>query len=372
MTPGFLFLSANAPWVSRLADAMAEHRPTTAMRFYDLLTWRRFRPKWSEPRAPGLRRVLRVLPPGYAGRLEPLFRPLLRAMIRGEIARLRRRAGGADPFVVVPYPYLAPWVEGVADDRLIYHCVDEYTLYDPARTETIRAHEDRLVARARLTTCTAQFQVDALRRRHPQRARDIVHLPNGVDARFLNPDPTRAPVPSTVGYVGNMVDRVDWALVCAVARLAPDLAFDFTGPLDPADDTLAWVRDRARALALPNVRLHAPVAQAAVADVYRRSAVNWMPYVVDDAFNRASCPTKIMDALASGRPFVGTALPECLLYPDFVHVADDAARLADLLKRLTTTPEPDPVATRDFAATQRWEDRAAALLRFVGDRAAAR
>lgn len=371
MAAGFLVLSANTPWVHALANALSRHRPATAMRFYDLLGYRREKPQWPAGSHGKLRQVMRLLPPGYAGRFEPQFRPIVSAMVSAERRRLRR-AGGDEPYVVAPYPYLAPWLADVPDNRLIYYSLDEYSFYDPARTAQIHAQEDRIVSRAAKTLCLSVYQAEVLRRRHPNRAADILHFPLGVEEPFLNPEPDTAPDPMTVGYVGNLTDRVDWAFVAAVAERAPELAFNFTGSLtwlsDGVGDPVApeWKQARDRALALPNVHHLGSAKQAEVPPYYWRSAVNWMPYDIRHGFNLASCPTKIMDAIAAARPFASTSVPEATLYPGTIHIADDPDEMAALLMRLAKAPEPDPATLLAYARTQLWPCRAETLLGWLG------
>lgn len=367
--PGFLVLAANTPWVFALADALGATRPTTAMRFYDWATWYRLRPTWPGDAHPALRRVLSVMPPGFAGTLERVFRPLLRGWINAERRRLRRHSGGSEPYVIVPFPYLEPWLRDVPDDRLLYYSLDEYSFYDPARTALTHRREDALVGRAARTICLSHYQAAVLRRRNPARAGDIRHFPLGVAAAFINPAPAAAPVPGLVGYVGTLGDRVDWRFVEAVATAAPALTFQFVGAIEDATGggTPEWTQARARAFALPNVDHLGPVAQGAVKTFYWRAAVNWMPYDVTHGFNLAACPTKIMDAIASGRPFASTAVPECRLYPGLVHIAEDPVAMAALLSDLAADPRPDPATLVAFAQAQQWSVRATTLLRLLAN-----
>ncbi|MDO7840915.1 glycosyltransferase family protein [Sphingomonas immobilis] len=368
MPAGFLLLSANTPWVFALGDALSVSRPATAMRFYDFLTWRRERPRWPEGASTSLRRVLRVMPPGYAGRFQTMFAPALRAMIDAERTRLRRASGGEEPFVIAPYPYLEPWLANVPDDRLIYYSLDEYAFYALDRTAQTHAQEDRLVARARRTICLSTYQADVLRRRNPSRAADILHFPLGVERAFLNPAPEAPPEPGTIGYVGNLTDRVDWPFVRAVAEAAPALTFNIVGSLTWLADGVGdqqppdWKQARDAALALPNVHHLGAVPQAEVAPFYWRSAVNWMPYDTAHGFNRASCPTKIMDAIAAGRPFASTSVPEAMLYPEMIRIADDPAEMARVLAHLVAYPAPPAADMIAFARARTWDHRAAELL----------
>jgi glycosyltransferase involved in cell wall biosynthesis len=360
----FLLLAANTPWVCALGDALAAHGAVTAVRLYDWASYLRHKPKWPKETSP-VRRLMVALPPGYAGRLEPMFRPLLQAFVAREGNRLKRR-GGADPIVVCPYPHLAPWVRGIPNDRLVYYNLDDYTLYDPSRAARTTVLEDELIDRARLSLCLSAHQVRALRARHPDRAGRIAHFPLGVVDEFLNPEPRRPPLPRTVGYVGNLTSRVDWRFVERVAALVPEVTFYFIGGLHALRtdaEAAGWCEAREQALGLANVIHEGAVPQRAVGEHYWRYAVNWMPYAMDHPFNMASCPTKIMDALASGRPFLATDIPEVRLYPDYIPICRTPEEAAAALRlRLTRTPVHDVLAQVAFAATQTWAHRACEML----------
>ncbi len=278
MTAPFLFLSANTPWVYALAQELSKDAPVTAIQLYDLPNYRRIKPQWPEQESAVRRRRI-VMPPGYAGKLEWLYRPIIRHFIQSEYRRLRKMAG-TDPFVVAPYPYLAAWVRFVPDRRLVYYNLDDYALYNPPRADTIRRHEDELVARACLTACLSAYQVEQLSRRNPAHAGRIRHFPLGVTNDFLNPDPEKPPIADTLGYVGNLGDRVDWSLVDAVAALMPDVSFHFVGFVQGPDDPSAmngWQRARHDAFARPNVIYEGGVPQAEVRQHYWRYAETGCP-----------------------------------------------------------------------------------------------
>jgi glycosyltransferase involved in cell wall biosynthesis len=175
--------------------------------------------------------------------------------------------------------------------------------------------------------------------------------------------------PGTVGYVGNLGDRVDWQLVVAVAKSLPAVRFDFAGRTDDVGQSGQrpdWLRWRSEAFQLPNVRRHPTVPQHQVGSYYWRTALNWIPYDVGHPFNVASCPTKIMDGLASGRPVLSTAVPECLLYPDHISVFRSAGEAKRLIEQsLQTVARGDwrnrQVAQLEFVRQHLWPKRAALL-----------
>src|ERR1700733_11263519 len=189
----FLILAANTPWVYALGEALAEQGPVHCIRFYDWLNYRRLKPRWPTQFPSMLDRTMWVMPPGYAGSFEIVVRPFMRRLIDGWY-RASISAAGRGPYVICPFPYLAPWLRNVPADRLIYYNLDEYTLYDPSRTERIRTQEDELITRAYCVLCLARYQVDALQARHPTMARKIVHFPLGVQQSNILSDVSIAPV----------------------------------------------------------------------------------------------------------------------------------------------------------------------------------
>ena len=312
-----------------------------------------------------MRRLSLVMPQGYAGVLEPLFRPVMRGLVAREQQLLRCRSG-AKPIVICPFPYLAPWVRGVPNDRIVYYNLDEYTFYDRSRAKRIVRLEAELVARARLTVCLSVHQVETLRARNPASANRIQHLPLGVVEEFFNPEPLLAPVPNTVGYVGNLTDRVDWGLVIEVARRLPNARFHFVGRLGLREDGARWRQKRSQALGLDNVIYEGEVPQAAVREHYWRYAVNWMPYDVINSFNIASCPTKIMDALASGRPFLSTDIPEVRLYPEHIQIASTPKEAVSKLAAMLCGALPhNTLQQLTFVDGHRWSTRAMEFRRLL-------
>jgi len=296
--------------------------------------------------------------------LEPLVRPFMQYTVRRWVDELRRD-GDSAPWVVTTRPFTAPWVRALADDRLIYYNLDDYSLYRPSRARHVTTLEDELISRARLTLCLSQYQVDRLSERHPDRSEQIRHFPLGVTEAFLNPTPDSVPDPRSVGYIGNLSDRVDWPLVASVVKQCRNLRFVFVGRVDE-NERGTWVDTREEVFSYDHVEHVGYVPQSEVVKYYWASAVNWIPYDIEHPFNRAACPTKIMDSLASGRPIVSTSTPEFTLYPDWIDLADTADALATALREAAVSHDPDRnTAQVEFAARHTWKHRAAELLSWL-------
>ncbi|MCS3678764.1 glycosyltransferase [Salinibacter ruber] len=360
-------MAANTRWVYALAEALAREAPVHVTRMYDWRTYWSNQPSWPEPDPAAvlnLERTQRVLPTGYAGQLEWLARPFMRWMIDGWRQELREESR-EEPVVVAPYPYLAPWVRSVPRNRLVYYNLDAYRLYRPERAEWIRKREEELVEQAGLTICLAQTQVEALKDRHPAQANRIEHFPLGVLDSFLNPHPDRDPDPGTIGYVGNLSDRVDWKLVRSVVEECSDLQFVFAGGLDEIEtggEKSAWRKHRAAAFQQPNVEHLGRIPQDDVTELYWNCAVNWIPYDTDHPFNQAACPTKIMDGIASGRPVVSTPVPECELYSAWITTVDESDKLGQILRQRAKNSTAHSIERQiKFARKHTWNQRASTL-----------
>ena len=364
----FLFLSANTPWVDAVAEALGKNYPTHAAYFYDWLTYSRLRPSLPNTAPPLLKRSMNIFPPGYAGKLEWLFRPYLQQQIQRWCYQLQN-SKGEHPWVIAPYPYLAPWVRNIPKQRLIYYNLDDYALYQPSRKNKILEMEAELVEKAVLTLCLSKFQVEVLQKLYPQKAERIYHYPLGIVNSYINSQPERSPEPMTVGYIGNLGDRVNWQLVYQIALACADTTFVFVGSLDDVtggSTSQDWQKDRVTALALPNIRHIAKVPQAQVVKYYWSFAVNWIPYAVTHPFNQASCPTKIMDGIASGRPILSTDIPECRSYPEWItifHSVEDAIALIREQLALSDKPEvfENSLKQLEFAHQNTWQARAQTL-----------
>lgn len=362
-TRSFLFLAADAPWIYQLALNIADYEHVDVVRFYDIVTYLRQRPEWPYE-AGKLSRSTAAFPPGYAGMLSKLFRPIIGALIHHRVNQLRRRTG-SEPYLICPYPWLYPFVKGIGSSQVAYFNVDDYAVYDPVKAKVTQDLESNFVRKARLITCSSLVQRNRLRERVPEASQKIHHFPHGVPKSFIN-NAKIPPRPNSVGYVGTLSDRVDWNLFEIVANRLEQVEFHVVGNLcsDSGLVDLKWYRARARVFKLPNVVFHGPVRQDAVYTHYWRYSVNWMPYDVKNALNIASCPTKLMDALASGRPFVSTDIPESHLYHPFVRCASNADECVYAIVDALRAPEKDISAQLEFSRKNTWEQRALAYINY--------
>jgi glycosyltransferase involved in cell wall biosynthesis len=280
-----------------------------------------------------------ILPPGWMKRYPRLgMRPIARSIRAWWDAVLPRRRG-----LVMLYPHYIHLRDQLRPDVSVYYNVDDYALYWPRRADEVRALERAVVRSAELTVCVARLRADELKAAVPEAADRIHYIPHGAPTPFLAEGPLARPAepPEDIahfprpllGYIGSVEGRVDWALMDRLSRAFPEASIVVVGRAGrPVAEP--WWADCARFLARPNVHAIGWRPQEALAGYYQAFDATMIPYLIDHPFNRACSPTKIMDAMGSGRPIVATAIPECRLHAERFHVADDADEFVEAVRRI--------------------------------------
>jgi teichuronic acid biosynthesis glycosyltransferase TuaH len=253
------------------------------------------------------------------------------------------------------YPYYLHLADLTWPDRLIYFNFDDYRQYWPKVADEVTRLEHRAVRESNLTVCASLRRAEELRLAVPESASRIIHLPHGAPTSSLPDSPQDLPAPAPadiahlprplIGYIGTLEDRVDWSLLNRVARTNPTASIVLVGRVGPDGDA-PWQADRRACLSSPNVHAIGWRGQATIDSYNRTFDVALIPYRVDHPFNIASCPTKIMDYMAGGRPVVSTSLPECRLHAKLFDVVEPDDFVEAVAARLAQGPDDGRAALR--------------------------
>ncbi len=252
--------------------------------------------------------------------------------------------------LVMSYPHYLCLRDQLNPDVSIYYNIDDYTLYWPRSADRIRALERATVLAADLTICVSRLRADELRSQLPEAAARIHHVPHGAPTPFLAKRPLNQPAEPPaelahlhrpyLGYIGSLEDRVDWELMNELSAAFPEVSIVVVGRVrDHVDEP--WWEQCSRFLSRPNVHALGWRPQAALPRYYQAFDVCLIPYRVDHPFNRACNPTKIMDAMGSGRPIVATAIPECRLHSERFQVADNGALFIEAVRQILAQKSDD-------------------------------
>jgi glycosyltransferase involved in cell wall biosynthesis len=232
-------------------------------------------------------------------------------------------------------PMALPLVKVARPACVVYDCMDELTAFNDAPRQ-LRQRESALLRRAAIVFAGGPSLYEAKREMHPH----VVCLPSAVDAAHFDPD--RLPAGSLhateaerlqghlpqplLGFFGVIDERLDAALVEAVADARPGWSIVMVGPvvrIDPASlprrPNLHWLGMQ------PYERLPHLLAGWDIA---------LMPFARNES-TRFINPTKTLEYMAGGKPVVSTPIADVVsLYGDAVEVADGPQAFVRACERL--------------------------------------
>jgi sugar transferase (PEP-CTERM/EpsH1 system associated) len=236
--------------------------------------------------------------------------------------------------------------------------------------DRLGALEREVVARSAASVVVTEAEAALLRRLAPGYAERIHAIPNGVDAGYFAPDPSRpSPYPPhsvPIVFTGAMdywpnVDAVCWFardVLPAIRRERPDAGFHIVG-MNPA----AAVRALAR---LPGVHVVGRVPDM-------RPYLQHARVVVAPLRVARGIQNKVLEAMAMGRPVVAT--PECAFAVGArngveLAVADGAGAFVQAALRVMAAATGDAMgaaARAAIVARHGWAPNAARIAALLGD-----
>lgn len=230
--------------------------------------------------------------------------------------------------------YYTPMALGFTGDLtpavVVHDCMDELSLFRGAPPALVE-REARLLQLADLVFTGGQSLYEAKRQRHAH-----VHLfPSSIDAEHFGrarrplPEPTdQAAIPCPrLGYFGVIDERIDTALLAAVAAARPDWQLVMVGPvvkIDPAELPRS-----------PNLHYLGMKAYDDLPSYLAGWDAALMPFALNDS-TRFISPTKTPEYLAGGRPVVSTPIRDVVRpYGEtgLVEIASEPAAFVAVVER---------------------------------------
>ncbi|MET0376947.1 MAG: glycosyltransferase [Rhizorhabdus sp.] len=289
------------------------------------------------------------------------------AGLRGLLDMLVATAIPTDPILWFYTPMMLGFAGHLAADTIVYDCMDELSAFafaDPLLIE----RENELIRVADVMFTGGYSLFEAKRDRH-----DAIHpFPSAVDVEHFATARRGLPAPADqagiegpkLGFYGVIDERIDLALIDAVAAGRPDWQFVMIGPvvkIDPA--------------ALPR-RANIHWLGGRSYDELPAYLSGWdvalMPFAINAA-TRFISPTKTPEYLAAGRPVVSTAITDVIRHYggiEAVAIATDAAGFIAACERmLAMTPAGAWRAEADrLLATTSWDRTFAGMTAAIAPR----
>lgn len=260
----------------------------------------------------------------------------------------------ADYWVWFYTPMAVPLASCLKPRGIVYDCIDDFSQLPNVPRQLVQ-RENALFKRADLVFTAGRSLYHAKRARHP----DVHCFPGGVDAGHYamarGEHPLHADIPRPrLGYSGVIDERINLALIDAIATARPEWNIVMVGPVVNVDAGQLPRRDN----------IHWLGAQSY--DDLPRFIAGWdvclLPYALGDA-TKALSPAKTLEYMACGRPAVSTSIRDTVeAWGHLVRVADTPEGfIADIEMLMARTPQEQADHARQLAeavAQASW-DRAA-------------
>ena len=206
------------------------------------------------------------------------------------------------PIVWFYTPMALPLAAQLSPQACVYDCMDELSAFKGAPPELL-PREAELLREADVVFTGGQALFEAKKSLH----RNIHAFPSSVDcahfgqARLNPPEPAdQAAIPGPrLGFFGVIDERMDLALLEAVARARPEWQLVLLGPICKVDPN-----DLPR---LPNLHYLGSKAYAELPSYIAGWDVALLPFAKNEA-TRFISPTKTPEYLAAGKPVVSTSI----------------------------------------------------------------
>jgi glycosyltransferase involved in cell wall biosynthesis len=260
------------------------------------------------------------------------------------------------PIIVATVPNAVEYLERFADCKVVYYCVDDFSLWPGVESALVREMETRLIARADLIIAASS----ALQQRFEEVRKPASLLTHGVDVEMFSV-PAGRELESLrdircprVGFYGLVDGRMDWELLVNLARRMPSISFVFAGPLDASVGTPPIVN---------NIHFIGAIAYEKLPEFILGMSVLILPYKRNE-LGKVLSPLKIKEYLSTSKPVVCTPIAATVEWEGVVALGSTAVEWERLIRQFL---EGGQIARdgliMDRFIGQSWSDKAQEFLR---------
>jgi len=255
----------------------------------------------------------------------PRIEKLMSHLRQMKVRRVMKKCGFQDTVLFIWHPQFVELVGTLREALTCYYVDDEFSAYagyDEMRAQEILQQEDKLLRRVDLVFANGPVLLAA-----KNKYGNAISVPMTADFELFS----RSRLPETlvpqdleaipyprIGYIGNLNDKVDFALLGQLATARSDWSFILVGP---ANIRGADVRRDFEALQrLPNVFLLGSKSRESLPNYIKGFDVCTMCYR-ENGWANSVYPLKLHEYLASGKPCIGSGLASLREFSEVVQIA---------------------------------------------------
>jgi glycosyltransferase involved in cell wall biosynthesis len=250
--------------------------------------------------------------------------------------------------------------------KVIYDCVDLYTLENRENIKDPETNERRICKVADLVVANSNVLV-----KHLSKYTKIVRLvPQGFrlsdfsQKNWVRNLHLNSPV---IGYVGGLNSRLDIDLLNSLAERNPKWNFVIWGPLLEKEkiDLNTWSKMQ-KLISLPNVTTGKSKDKKEIPGIISQFDIGMIPYDISQDFNKYCYPMKLFEYFYVGKPVVSVDIIELKRFPKFVKIANSTNDWEKVISALLSKPWPKKIkeAQIKLAKENSWENKIAQVLSY--------
>jgi len=238
--------------------------------------------------------------------------------LKYSVRRVCRQLGFQRPIVWSFYPASGNVVGFLGEEKIVYHCVDEYSEFTGTDKEAILALERDLMAKCDCVIVSSDRLYETKRPYNENtflvtHGVDVDHFRRACDPRTVIPDEMKRLPRPVIGFFGLIADWVDLDLIRHLAVARPDCTFALIGKV---------TTDVSLFEGLPNVHLLGQKSYDELPGYVKGFDLALLPFVMNE-LTIASNPLKLREYLAAGLPVISSAIPEAEKLKHLIRIGRD-------------------------------------------------
>jgi UDP-galactopyranose mutase len=269
------------------------------------------------------------------------------------LAQFLAQHGCEDPVLWYYTPLALACSRDLAGSLVVDDCMDELASFRGA-PPNLAAHERDMFARADVVFTGGPSLFAAKRQRHQNvycipSAVDVAHFA-GATASLIEPDDQRDIPSPRIGYCGVIDERMDYALLAAIADTRPAWHLVMLGPVVKVDAGALPRR--------PNIHYLGLKRYAELPAYLAGWDVAMLPFARDES-TRWISPTKTPEYLAAGKPVVSTPIADVAATTyaraGYVTIARDPHAFVTAIEQALRRPTIDDPRLRALLDRASWD-----------------
>ncbi len=267
---------------------------------------------------------------------------VLRA-VRKKMSELKFKAD----YTITSVPNSCDYVGNFGEKKVIYMCVDEFSLWPGLDFKMVSAMEKKLLKKADLVFATST----QLALSKSNQKSETILLTHGVDfEHFKLPEKKNISEVIKICYFGLFDERSDQSIIQYIAENVQNSEIYIIGNVACNVSQLAAYR---------NIFFTGSVEYRELPNKISDMDIFILPYVKNELTKNIH-PLKLKEYLSTGRPVISTSIAEVVKLKDYVFVADSGQEFKNLIDKMRQNElDFDPQKSQTYVAdTQTWKAKA--------------